>query len=95
MVQPVGAAPQPAEPAAGVQMSAAAAGGDGTAVAQSPKTSGRAAGVARAFLSVLLIVLGVLCLTLSPVAIWGRNLILDTNRYVKVTLVPAPTGLPA
>jgi hypothetical protein len=32
---------------------------------------------------ILLIVLGVLCLVLSPVVIWGRNLLLDTDRYVQ------------
>jgi hypothetical protein len=44
-------------------------------------------GVAKATGSVILCVLGVLCLTLSPLAIWGRNLILNTDRYVS-TLEP-------
>jgi hypothetical protein len=38
-------------------------------------------------LSAILIVLGVLGLVLSPVAIWGRNLVLDTNHYVQ-TVAP-------
>ena len=41
----------------------------------------------RAFLAVVLIVLGVLCLILAPVAIWGRNFVLDTNKYVQ-TMAP-------
>ncbi|HXW82701.1 MAG TPA: hypothetical protein VEJ84_24600 [Acidimicrobiales bacterium] len=52
-------------------------------MAQPASAPGRGSSFGRAFLSVLLIVLGVLCLTLSPVAIWGRNLILDTNHYVE------------
>jgi hypothetical protein len=44
-------------------------------------------GGARALASVLLIVAGVLGLVLSPVAIWGRNFVLDTNRYVE-TMAP-------
>ncbi len=47
----------------------------------------KAAHFGRAFGSTLLIVLGVLCLVLSPVTIWGRNLVLDTDRYVQ-TLEP-------
>jgi LPXTG-motif cell wall-anchored protein len=41
----------------------------------------------RALSSVVLIIAGVLCLTAAPAAIWGRNLILDTDRYVH-TLKP-------
>lgn len=44
-------------------------------------------GVARSTVAVLAVTLGALCLTLSPVAIWGRNLVLDTDRYVE-TLAP-------
>lgn len=83
MVEPLGAAPQPTQPTSGVQTAAPAAGGGGVAVVQPAPTSGRGSGIVRAFLSALLIVLGVLCLTLAPVAIWGRNLILDTNHYVE------------
>jgi hypothetical protein len=43
--------------------------------------------VARSSAVVLMIVLGVVCLTISPVAIWSRNLILNTDRYVQ-TLKP-------
>ncbi|HTR68868.1 MAG TPA: hypothetical protein VMH41_01400 [Mycobacteriales bacterium] len=32
---------------------------------------------------VLALVLGTLCMTLSPLAIWGRNLVLNTDRYVQ------------
>jgi hypothetical protein len=41
----------------------------------------------RSTVAIILIVLGILCLTLSPLTIWGRNLILNTNRYVD-TLKP-------
>ncbi len=41
----------------------------------------------RAVLSVILAVLGVLSLTIAPLAIWGRNLVLNTDRYVD-TLAP-------
>jgi hypothetical protein len=79
-------APVPAEPSAvapvmPVPPVSAAAAPPG---AQRRRTAGS---VARAFLSVVLIVLGVLCLVISPVAIWGRNLVLDTNRYVE-TVAP-------
>jgi hypothetical protein len=54
-----------------------------------PGTTGssRLGRIARSTVAVILIVLGVLCLTLSPLVIWGRNLILNTNRYVD-TLQP-------
>jgi len=54
-----------------------------------PGTTGssRIKRILRATLSVILIVLGILCLTLSPLTIWGRNLILNTDRYVE-TLKP-------
>jgi hypothetical protein len=83
MAQPLGGAPQPTEPASGGQMAAPVAGGSGAVVAPPAPAPGGASRTARTFLSVLLIVLGVLCLTLAPVAIWGRNLILDTNHYVE------------
>lgn len=41
-----------------------------------------AGGVARSTLAVSLIVLSVLCLTLSPLSIWARNLVLDTDGWV-------------
>jgi LPXTG-motif cell wall-anchored protein len=43
--------------------------------------------IARSMAAVLLIVVGVLCLVVAPLAIWGRNLILNTDRYVQ-TLQP-------
>ena len=49
--------------------------------------SGRVRRTARATVVVILAVLGILCLTLSPLTIWGRNLILNTDRYVD-TLKP-------
>jgi hypothetical protein len=48
---------------------------------------GRAARVARSVAAPVLIIVGVLCLTLAPPAIWGRNLVLNTDRYVE-TLAP-------
>jgi hypothetical protein len=47
----------------------------------------RAAYIARSVAAIVLIVVGVLCLTAAPPAIWGRNLVLNTNRYVE-TLQP-------
>jgi hypothetical protein len=55
-----------------------------------PVPAGRVARTARGAQSVaalVLAVLGVLCLTVSPVAVWGRNLVLNTDRYVQ-TLKP-------
>jgi hypothetical protein len=43
--------------------------------------------IARSSAAVILIVVGVLCLVLAPLAIWGRNLVLNTDRYVE-TLKP-------
>lgn len=42
---------------------------------------------ARSTLSAVLIVLGVICVSTAPVAVWGRNLVLDTDHYVQ-TLEP-------
>ncbi|HUJ64131.1 MAG TPA: hypothetical protein VLX59_01250, partial [Acidimicrobiales bacterium] len=50
-------------------------------------TSSRIGRIARSTAAVILIVLGILCMTLSPLTIWGRNLILNTDRYVE-TLKP-------
>ena len=45
---------------------------------------------------VLLLVLGTLCMTLAPVTIWGRNLVLNTDRYVKIlTPVASNPGVQA
>ena len=46
-------------------------------------TARRVGRVARSTAAVVLIVLGVLCLTVMPVAIWARNLVLNTDRYVE------------
>lgn len=43
--------------------------------------------IARSTLTVVLIVLSIVSLTLAPVTIWARNLILDTNGYVS-TMAP-------
>jgi hypothetical protein len=42
------------------------------------------AAIARNTGVVLLLVLATLCMTLAPVTIWGRNLVLNTDRYVKI-----------
>ncbi len=57
-------------------------------------TARRVGRVARSTAAVVLIVLGVLCLTVMPVAIWGRNLVLNTDRSVD-TMKPiaANTGV--
>ncbi len=47
----------------------------------------RAGRIARSSAAVILIVVGVLCFTIAPLAIWGRNLLLNTDRYV-ATLKP-------
>jgi hypothetical protein len=40
--------------------------------------------IAHSTLVVFLLVLGTLCITLAPVTIWGRNLVLNTDRYVAI-----------
>jgi hypothetical protein len=52
-----------------------------------PRHKRTAGSVVRATLSAILIVLGVLSLVISPVAIWGRNLVLNTDHYVE-TVAP-------
>lgn len=47
--------------------------------------------VARSTTVVVLLVLATLCVTLAPVAIWGRNLVLNTDRYVS-TLAPVASN---
>lgn len=50
--------------------------------------------VLRSTLCVVLSVLGVLCLTVAPLAVWSRNLVLNTNRYVAtVEPLASNTGL--
>ena len=46
-----------------------------------------AGGIARSTLAVVLIILSVVCLTLAPVSIWARNLVLDTDGWV-ATMAP-------
>jgi hypothetical protein len=87
MADPLDPVPAPAEPSGAVPVTALATEGAAPPVAATPKHQRTAGSVARATLSAILIVLGVLGLVLSPVAIWGRNLVLDTNRYVE-TVAP-------
>lgn len=47
----------------------------------------RAGRAGRSICAAVLIVLGVVCLTVMPVAVWSRNLLFDTGRYVE-TLTP-------
>lgn len=51
----------------------------------------RAGRIARSSAAAILIVVGVLCFTLAPLAIWGRNLVLNTDRYV-ATLKPVASN---
>jgi hypothetical protein len=51
----------------------------------------RAWRIVRSVVAITLIVIGVLCLVLSPIVIWGRNLVLNTDRYVD-TLAPLATN---
>lgn len=51
----------------------------------------RAGRIARSTGAVILIVLGVLCLVVAPMAVWGRNLLLNTDRYVE-TLKPVASN---
>jgi hypothetical protein len=52
-----------------------------------PAPTGRRSGIARSIGAEVALTLAVLCLVLAPPAVWGRNLVLDTDRYVQ-TLVP-------
>jgi hypothetical protein len=54
----------------------------GTAAAGGAAHPSRPVRILRAVVATLLIILGVLSLVLAPLAIWGRNLILNTDRYV-------------
>jgi hypothetical protein len=66
---PVPAAPAGAAPSQAVPVSG---GGGGTA-----------AHAARATASTVVVILGVLSLVVAPLAVWGRNLVLNTDRYVQ------------
>jgi hypothetical protein len=54
---------------------------------RSASTASRIKRAARSTGSALLIIVGVLCLVVAPAAIWGRNLVLNNDRYVE-TLTP-------
>ncbi len=59
-------------------------------------TARRVGRAARASGSTVLIIVGVLCLVLMPLAIWGRNLVLNTDRYVQtLTPIGADAGVQA
>jgi hypothetical protein len=55
--------------------------------ARNASTGRRIGRAARKVASTFLIILGVLCLVVMPLTIWGRNLVLNTDRYVQ-TLTP-------
>ncbi len=64
----------------------APAGGVAPAAAEPPKPRSagrRAAGIARSAGISIILVLSVICLVLTPVVVWSRNLILNTDRYVQ------------
>jgi LPXTG-motif cell wall-anchored protein len=49
-----------------------------------PRSAGnRAAGIARSTGISIILILSVICLVLTPVVIWSRNLLLNTDRYVQ------------
>jgi LPXTG-motif cell wall-anchored protein len=49
-----------------------------------PRSAGqRAAGIARSAGISIILILSVICLVLTPVVVWGRNLLLNTDRYVQ------------
>jgi hypothetical protein len=87
MAEPVEAVAQPAGPVPGLQVEPLPSSSGNAAAGPKPTSGGRVGGFIRAALAVVLIVLGVLSLTLSPVTIWGRNLLLNTDRYVQ-TVAP-------
>jgi hypothetical protein len=62
-----------------------------SAAAPPPGRKHRVGRVARSTVAVVLIVLGVICFLVAPLAIWGRNLLLDTNKYVN-TLAPVASN---
>jgi LPXTG-motif cell wall-anchored protein len=54
------------------------------AEAPAPRSAGqRAVGIARSAGISIILVLSVICLVLTPVVVWSRNLILNTDRYVQ------------
>ena len=70
-------APKVAEPPAG---------GEAPQATEAPahrSAGNRAAGIARSAGITIILILSVICLVLTPVVIWGRNLLLNTDRYVQ------------
>ena len=62
------------------------AGGGAPAAAESPprrSAGARVGGIARSAGISIILVLSVICLVLTPVVVWGRNLLLNTDRYVQ------------
>jgi hypothetical protein len=51
---------------------------------QNASTGAKIGRVSRSAVVVLLIILGAICMTVAPVAIFGRNMVLNTDRYVKI-----------
>jgi hypothetical protein len=62
----------------------------GSGPAGKAKHGSRVWRIVRSVVAIILIVIGVLCLVLSPIVIWGRNLVLNTDQYVS-TLAPLAT----
>jgi LPXTG-motif cell wall-anchored protein len=61
-------------------------GGEAPPAAEAParRSAGRrVAGIARSAGISIILVLSVICLVLTPVVVWGRNLLLNTDRYVQ------------
>ena len=89
-----GSEPAPGSQPAPDAVESSTAGGPETAAAAGatptntrPSGGRRVLGWTRSIFSTLLILIGVLGLVLSPLAIWGRNLLLNTDRYVQ-TMAP-------
>jgi LPXTG-motif cell wall-anchored protein len=62
------------------------AGGEAARAPEAPPTRSagqRAACIARSAGISIILILSVICLVLTPVVIWGRNLVLNTDRYVQ------------
>ncbi len=63
-------------------VSSPAADSGSAALVSPPAPPQRSGGRIKGFFAVLLIIVGVLCFLLAPLAIWGRDLVLSTNTYV-------------
>lgn len=64
--------------------------GPGERPGHTSSRSKRILGHTRSAIAVLAVAVGLVCVTVSPVANWGRNLVLDTDQYVE-TLAPLAT----